>query len=92
MKENKLDCIPLDKIEEVVTSLYFERKEHLKSFVKTSLNKLLKDEYPGDLIVNNILLEIFSDDELCKNRLISEIKLHQQKISSGTNNYSDLFS
>ena len=45
---------------------------------------MLKEEYPGDLLVLNILLEIFSDDELCKNRLIVEIKLHQQQKNGGT--------
>ena len=53
---------------------------------------MLKHEYPGDLVVLNILLEIFSDDELCKNRLITEIKLHQQQIKDGINDYSKIFS
>ena len=44
------------------------------------LKKLLKDEYPGDLIILNILVDIFSDNTLCKNRLIVEIKLHQQTL------------
>ena len=44
--------------------------------------------------INNTLStekEIFSDDELCKNRLITEIKLHQQKIKDGKNDYSKIF-
>lgn len=91
LEENKLSFIPEDRIDIVVSTLYTERKEHLKIFVKESLNKLLKEKYPGDLIVLNILLEIFSDDELCKNRLITEIKLHQQKINDGKNDYSKIF-
>ena len=51
---------------------------------------MLKENYPGDLVVLNILLEIFADDELCKNRLITEIKLHQQKIRDGKNDYSKI--
>ena len=92
LEENKIKIIPEEKINEVINKLYTERKEHLKIFIKQSLKQLLKEEYPGDLIVINILIEIFSDDELCKNRLITEIKLHQQKIVDGKNNYSEIFS
>ena len=90
--ENKIKFIQDDKIDHVISTLYTERKEHLKVFIKESLKKLLKNEYPGDLVILNILLEIFADDNLCKNRLITEIKLHQQKISGGKNDYSKLFS
>jgi len=92
LKVNKLEYISDDKITEVITSLYLERKDHLKEFVKSSLNQIMKDEYPGDLIILNILVDIFSDDELCKNRLIVEIKLHQQQITHGKNDYSKLLS
>lgn len=91
LKETKIEFIPDNKIGEIVSKLYLERKEHLKVFIKESLKKLLKEEYPGDLVVLNILLEIFADDELCKNRLITEIRLHQQKIQEGKNDYSKLY-
>ena len=92
LTENEIKFIPDDKINEVISKLYTERKEHLKSFIKESLKKMLKNEYPGDLLVLNILMEIFSDDELCKNRLITEIKLHQQQVKEGVNDYSKIFS
>lgn len=91
LEENKIEIIADNKIDEIVSKLYSERKEHLKVFIKESLKKLLKEEYPGDLVVLNILLEIFADDELCKNRLITEIRLHQQKIQEGRNDYSKLY-
>jgi len=92
LKVNKIEYISDDKITEVITSLYLERKDHLKEFVKSSLKQIMKDKYPGDLIILNILVDIFSDDELCKNRLIIEIKLHQQQITNGINDYSKLLS
>lgn len=91
LEENNIEIIPDNKIDEVISKLYLERKEHLKGFIKESLKKILKDNYPGDLVVLNILLEIFADDELCKNRLITEIKLHQQTIQEGKNDYSKLY-
>ena len=92
LQANKIKTIPDDQIDIVITRLYIDRREHLKVFIKTSLKELLKGEYPGDLIILNVLTDIFADDELCKNRLITEIKLHQQKINGGINDYSKLLS
>ena len=90
LEDNNIKSIDEDKIEEVVNSLYTDRKEHLQVFIKSSLKQILKEEYPGDQTVQNLLLNILQDDDLCKNRIIVEIKLHQQKINKGVNNYSNL--
>ena len=90
LEENKIEIIPDNKIDEIISKLYLERKEHLKVFIKESLKKLLKTEYPGDLVILNILVDIFSDDTLCKNRLIAEIRLHQQQVKDGKSDYSKL--
>ena len=50
----------------------------------------MKTEYPGDQTVQNLLLNILQDEQMCKNRIIIEIRLYQQKITNGTNNYSNL--
>lgn len=92
LKENNIKFISEDKINGVINKLYTERKEHLKSFIKESLKKILKEEYPGDLVILNILVDIFSDDNLCKNRIIAEIKLHQQSNTDGINDYSKIIS
>ena len=91
LEENRIQVIPDNQINEVITKLYIERKEHIKEFIKDSLKELLTPgEYPGDQTVINILLNIFQDDELCKNRLLIEIKLHQQKMKGEKSNYSKL--
>ena len=82
LEDNNIKTIPDDNISSVVSSLYTDRKEHLKSFIKEGLQKILKDEYPGDLVIINIYTEIFEDDDLCKNRIINEIKLYQEKVSN----------
>ena len=43
-----------------------------------SIKELLKNEHPGDLIINNIIIDIFTDDELCKQTLKTEIELYQK--------------
>jgi len=79
LKENNLSIIREDnKLKEVIETLYNSKKDHLKQFLKDSLKELLKDDYPGDLVINNICYEIFEDDDLCKNRVLVEIKIHQE--------------
>ena len=81
LKENDIQKIPEEKLESVINSLYTERKEHLKEFIKTSLKKIMKEKYVGDLLINNILIDIFRDDDLCKNRIKLEIVQYQKNIS-----------
>jgi hypothetical protein len=87
LKEHSLTLIPDDRVEHVIRSLYDDRKEHLKSFTKTSLKQLMGSDYPGDLVILNILVEVFADDDLCRNRLIMEINLHQQTVRGEPNDY-----
>lgn len=80
LENNRLKTIPTDQIESVVRNIYTERRDHLKVFVKDSLKKIMKEDYPGDLVILNILVSVFEDDEYCINRLVKEIKLYQQGV------------
>ena len=66
-------------METVISKLYAERKEHLKGFIKESL-KNNERKYIGDLVLNNILIDIFRDDDLCKNRIRMEIVDYQKAL------------
>lgn len=93
LTDNKLTTIPDDQVKTVVESLYSEKKEHLTKFIKNSLKTLYqkyKEDYPGDGVINTILNEIYDDDKMCKNRLITEINLYQQSKKGEKNNYSNL--
>ena len=78
LSENNIKLIPEDELESVIESLYSERRDHLKGFVKESLKKIMKEDYVGDLIINNMLIDIFRDDKLCKNRIKLEISEYQK--------------
>ena len=94
LSENDIKIIPEAEIDEVIKNLYDDRKSHIQEFILESLKTLYKDksdEYPGDRNIKNILLNIFQDDELCKTRLSSEIKLHQQKMRGEKSDYNKLF-
>tara|TARA_B110000495_G_C22585228_1_gene351198 strand:+ start:128 stop:442 length:315 start_codon:yes stop_codon:yes gene_type:complete len=77
LKENNLQKVSENQISNIVNQLYIDKKKHLKEFILKSMNHLLKDKYPGDNHINNILREIFNDDDLCKNKLIKEIIKYQ---------------
>jgi hypothetical protein len=81
LKENSLQVISNEDIPDVITQLYTDRKDHLKGFIKGSLRQLMENDYPGDLVVLNILISVFEDDQLCINRLIMEIKVYQGQFS-----------
>jgi len=90
LQKNELTFIKEEDIPAVVDQLYTVKKDHIQEFVKNSLKLMLKEEMPDEYIINNLLSEIFRDDELCKNRLIMEIKLHQQKVQNGTIDYKKI--
>jgi len=93
LSDRNISFIPDSDINDVIYSLYDERKDHIQTFILQSLKQLCDnsgDEYPGDGTIKNILLTLFQDDEMCKNRLIMEIKLHQQSVRGEKTNYGGL--
>jgi len=83
LEKHKIESI--NNINDIVDEIYTQNKTHLKSFIISSMKELLKDEYPSDLIIQNILIDIFRDDNLCKRRLITEIELYQKNNMSNNN-------
>ena len=90
LEVHNIETIQENNIPSIVDELYSQKKEHIQVFVKDSLCIMLKDEIPEGYIINNLLSDIFRDDELCKNRLTIEIKLHQQKVTTGTIDYNKI--
>jgi uncharacterized membrane-anchored protein YjiN (DUF445 family) len=76
--EKNIKTIENSDLDSIIDLLYTQKKEHLKEFIKNSMKELLKDEHPGDLLINNIILDIFRDDILCKTTLKTEIELYQK--------------
>ena len=76
--EKNIKTIETHDLDSIIDLLYTQKKEHLKEFIKNSMKELLKDEHPGDLLINNIIMDIFRDDILCKTTLKTEIELYQK--------------
>ena len=77
IKEKNIDKIPTSELKQVISTMYTEKKQHLRVFLKSSLKQITKDEYPGDIVVDGICNDIYADNELCINRLVLEIKNYQ---------------
>ena len=90
LRKHEISTIQESDVSKVVNELYDQKKDHIQEFVKESLKIVLKDEMPEEYIINNLLSDIFRDDELCKNRLTIEIKMHQQKITTGQVDYNKI--
>ena len=81
LKDHGIKVIPEEKLDTIINTIYLDRKEHLKEFIKASLKTIMKDDYVGDLVINNILIDIFRDDDLCKNRIKLEMTEYQKTIT-----------
>ena len=78
LSENNIEFIEEKNIKDVVIKLYSENKEHMRDFILTSMKQMLKEECPTDLIINNILNDIYNDDSLNIQTLVREISLYQK--------------
>ena len=65
------------EIEEFISENYVNKQVKIKKYIRESLKKNLGDEYNG-IAVENLLLEIFNDDDLAQERLRLEIKNYQE--------------
>ena len=77
--KNNIKFIPENDIYNVISSLYNEEKKPLQEFIRNCLKEMLTDNYP-ETIVENIIFEIFEDQELAINRVSLEIKKYQDCI------------
>ena len=77
LNTHNLKYIPEDEIKNVIDEFYKTESKSLKQFIRTTLEKMMEDNYPGAL-VENIIYEIFEDEEFAKNRVVMEIKIYQE--------------
>jgi len=76
---NNLKLINESEIPDIVKKLYVDKKYDLKIWLKACLKKIQGEEYMGDLAFQNLILEIFQDDNLNCKRLENEIILYQKE-------------
>ena len=78
LQENNIKMIEESEISNIIKKLYIEKKPNLKIWLKECLKKLQGEEYMGDLAFQNLILEIFADNNLNCKILENEILSYQK--------------
>lgn len=74
------------QLQDLVDNLYTKEKESLQKYIRNCLKDMYQDNY-NSALVENIIYEIFDDEELAKNRVILEIKSFQEHQKNKNNIY-----
>ena len=74
------------QLHDLVDNLYSKEKDSLQKYIRNCLKDMYQDNYNGAL-VENIIYEIFDDEDLAKNRVILEIKSFQEHQKNKNNIY-----
>ncbi len=70
----------------IVNQLYSSENNKIKKYIRDCLKDMMLENY-NSALVENIIFEIFDDEELAKNRVILEIKNYQLHKESKNNIY-----
>jgi hypothetical protein len=79
LEQHCTDYIDKNELEKLIDQLYIVEKDIIKKYIRDCLKDMYSDNYNSTL-VETIILEIFDDEELAKNRVILEIQTFQQNI------------
>ena len=88
LDEQNIQFIDENKLSEIITELYYKKKDDLKIYIKSCLNN------EGSLLnhlTENIIFEIFEDEELCINRLILEVQQYQSYKKQHSKHYKNCY-
>jgi C-terminal processing protease CtpA/Prc len=85
LKNKNIKIINHVEIDELIDDIYLKKKDDLKLYIRDSLKKKMKESYNGPLI-ENIIFDIFEDDNLAKERLKIEIINYQNYVINKNNN------
>ena len=77
LKKNNITILSESEINNFISENYVNKQNKIKKYIRDSLKKNLGNEY-NTITVENLLLEIFNDDDLAQERLRLEIKVYQE--------------
>lgn len=79
LQKRQLNKIPNDELKEFINSMYTEKQNDLKKYIRESLKDQLGANY-SIFATENIILEMFKDPEYAKQRVYNEIVLYQDSL------------
>ena len=87
LHDHHIEYIDEGSIEEIVREMYLNNKEALKTYILDSF----KDNTYTRLMLEDSILEIFDDEDLCVNRLVLEIRQYQQYKKNHSQHYQNCY-
>jgi len=87
LREHHIEYIDDGSLEAIVREMYMNNKEALKTYILDSF----KDNTYTRLMVEDSILEIFDDEDLCVNRLVLEIRQYQQYKKNHSKHYQNCY-
>lgn len=79
LKDLGVRKLPDEHIQKMIDTLYVEKGNDLKKYIRTTLKENLGDTYSA-VAVENILMEMFNDPEYSKQRVYLEITEYQKTL------------
>lgn len=81
LKTHNVTILPDEYVKTMINNLYTEKSQELKKYIRSNLKSNLGNNY-NIIAIENIILEMFSNQEYSKQRIYLEIIEYQKKISN----------
>jgi len=79
LKDNGVDVIDEENLRKLIDELYETKHQSIRDYIRENLKQNLKDAYTPvvKMTSENIILEMFADPKMAKERVITEILKYQ---------------
>ena len=85
LNQNNIIKIPDEDIYKVIHNMYETEKKNIEEFIKITLKEMSVDTISGNVMIDNIIYDIFEDKEIAINRATLEIQKYQEQLSNKLN-------
>lgn len=86
LRKENIKSINDEEIHTLINNLYTDEKEGIQKYIRNCLKEMYLEDY-NSVLIENIIFDIFDDEELAKNRVIMEIKSFQEHQKNKDNIY-----
>ena len=85
LNQNNIIKIPDEDIYKVIHNMYETEKKNIEEFIKITLKEMSVDTISSNVMIDNIIYDIFEDKEIAINRATLEIQKYQEQLSNKLN-------
>ena len=85
LNQHNIIKIPDEDIYKVIHNMYETEKKNIEEFIKITLKEMSVDTISSNVMIDNIIYDIFEDKEIAINRATLEIQKYQEQLSNKLN-------